>query len=140
MVTRRSLLAQIFFRLYARNLERSSRAEPDAAYSDALAQTGTFVGIFVISTVWFITGLFWHAYYSFLLHDPRYFLASFAFSALVVYPMIKRCKQYELTPQVVDPYRSSKSVWLTRILFMVMPVLWICLGGFALHELKPYLH
>jgi hypothetical protein len=139
MDIRQSLLAQIFIRLYARNLERSNRADPDEAYSDALAQTGAFVGLFAISTVWFTTAFFWHAHYSTLSHDPRYFVASFAFSALVVYPMIKRCKQYELTPQIVDPYRSPKDVWLTRILFMVTPVLWICLWGFALHELRPFL-
>jgi hypothetical protein len=103
MIRNRSLLAYIFLRLYGGNLERSRRAEPEVAYSDALMQVGMFVGILVVSALWLVTALIWPQLAQYTAHrDTRYLVASIGFGWVVVYWIIRRCKQYQLTPGDVD--------------------------------------
>jgi hypothetical protein len=139
-VNRLSLLALIFLRLYAGNLERSRRAAPETAHSDALAQTSMFVGSFVLGAFFVVAAVAWPRSLYYLAHrDPRYFLVAFTCTALVIYPVIKRCKQYHFSPAVIDVYRSAKNRWLTQVLFVLIPLLWILAVGFGLRGLKPYL-
>jgi hypothetical protein len=131
----KSACTYIFLRLYARNLTRSRRADPAAACSDAIMQTGMFVALPAISTGWVVATLLWPAFSGHVKRlDATFLVPSVGLALLIAYFVNSQFRGYSRDPGAADPY-LTRSRTLTRFLFILLPVSWTVLAGLALHWL-----
>jgi hypothetical protein len=131
----KSVCTYIFLRLYARNLTRSRRADPAAACSDAIMQTGMFVALPAISTGWLVVTLLWPAFSNHVKRlDATFLVPSVGLVLLIAYLVNSQFRGYSRNPGAADPYRP-RSKTLTWLLFTLLPVSWVVLVGLALHWL-----
>ena len=136
MASIRALCTLIFLRLYARNLERHRRREPEAACSDAIMQTGMFVSVPVVSTAWLVAVLIWPGFSRHVgALDATFLVPSIGLTLLITYWVSRQFRGYYLTPGVADKYRTGARVSITQITFILVPVLWVVVVGLALHRL-----
>ena len=127
MIRMKAICRYIFLRLYARNLGRSRRSEPQAACSDAIMQTAMFVGLPVVSSAWVAVTLVWPPFFTHIgRRDATFLVPSIALGLLVAYWINHEFARYSATPQVADAYRTQNKA-ITQILFSVLPVLWLLL-------------
>lgn len=125
-------------RFYAANLSRKRRSEPALACGDAIRQLAALGGtlattIFVVVALAFSRSMLQHLYSL----DLAFIGFVIALSALFTYLANRAFSEYSETPQVADAYRSSGTIRMANILYVVVPLLWVCLIGVVLRVLDP---
>lgn len=132
MTSIRAFCTHVFLRLYAHNLERSRRGEPDAACSDAMIQTAMFLALPVVSTGWLATAMLWPPFAQHVGRlDSTFLLPSIALGLLIGYWVNRQFRNYSASPQVAREYRH-RGVF---VVFVGLPVVWVILVGLALRAL-----
>ena len=129
----RAFVTYIFLRLYARALSRDRRNAPAEACSDAIMQTAMFATPLIGAPLLLVTALAWPTSIRHLeALDATFISAAVLLAALVTYPIYRQFRTYALTPSAADTYRAPDICRRTRILFVSVPVLAICLTGILL--------
>jgi len=129
----KAMCKYVFLRLYAQNLARGRRSEPEAACSDAVMQTAMFVGLPTVSTMWIVASLVWPGFSQHVSQFDATFLApSIGLGLLVAYWINSQFGGYSSLPHAADAYRG-KNTPIIRMLFIAVPVVWVVLVGLMLH-------
>jgi hypothetical protein len=99
-------------------------------------QTSMLIGFFVVSTLWVATTLVWPAFAQHISKfDGTFLTPTIGVSVLTTFWIKRMFDGYSNTPHVADRYRAPAVRRMTRLLFIVIPVLWTILVGITLRLL-----
>jgi len=116
-------LDTLFLRLYAKNLTRSFRAEPENACADTEIQLSTMLLLTIGALVLLFGTLLFPEYLLKALNGGNWTIAFLAvLTAIVAYSVHKRFGKYEKTPEMALQYRTPENRRWSRMLFWSVPI------------------
>jgi hypothetical protein len=124
-------LEYLFLRLYAKNLARSFRSEPENASTDTEIQISTMVSMAIFAVVLIVGSVLFPVYLQRLMNGGDWSIALvMAVVVAVVYGIHRRFGSYQDTPEIAretyasrDHRRSSIIYWSVIVGWLIVAIL-----------------
>ena len=119
-------LDHLFLRLYAKNLARSFRGEPENACADAEIQLSTILLLTIGALILIIGSLLFPQVLTMLFRDQHWSIGFLvAITLAVVIGVHRRFGRYAKAPHLAEPYRTQKNSRWSFLLFWSVLVIWV---------------
>lgn len=130
-------LDALFLRLYAKNLGRSSRGEPENACTDTEIQVSTMLLLAIGAAILIVGSVFFPSYLLMLVHGGNWAIAFLvALTVAVVYWVHKRFGGYQRTPELARQYLTPQNRRWSLIAFWSVMVGWLIVMMLALGHVR----
>jgi uncharacterized Tic20 family protein len=130
-------LDTLFLRLYAKNLSRSSRGEPENACTDSEIQLSTMLLVLIGAVILIAGSLFFPAYLLKLVHGGNWAVTFLITLTLgVTYWVHRRFGGYKRTPELAGAYRTRENHRWSVIAFWSTLIGWLLVMVVALGHMR----
>ena len=119
-------LEYLFLRLYAKNLARSYRSEPENASTDTEIQVSTIVLMVIFAIVLIVGSMLFPEYLRRLINAGDWSIALLIVTVLaVVYGMHRRFGSYQDTPELARQAHGSRDHRQSSLIYWSVMVVWL---------------
>jgi hypothetical protein len=119
-------LEYLFLRLYAKNLARSFRSEPENASSDTEIQVSTIVVLAIFAVVLIIGSALFPAYLRRLINGGDWSIALLITVVLaVVYGIHRRFGSYQNTPELASHAHGASDHRMSSLIYWSVMIGWL---------------